>query len=155
MEIMRTFIILLILVASSAIANEDYKHGIAGFHSESELREFYQKVRESILEKDYEKIASLTHFPMSVYVGDVPTKNISQAQFVLNGPQIINKKILQAVYCSTFDSLRSNYRGVMIGQGSIWINKIKNKDSDPWRTVIWRFNNKPTKVIENYKNCYE
>ncbi len=117
------------------------------------MRAFYQNVKESILAKDYEKIAALTHFPISVYIGEVPTRNINKAQFIENGAQIINTKILQAVYCSTFDSLWSNYRGVMIGQGSVWINKVKQNDSDPWRTVIWRFNNKPTKEIDNYKNC--
>jgi len=135
---------LLLFFAVGTIAKEaPYKHSIAGFESESELKPFYLKVKGAILSKDYHAIATMLQFPTSLYVDGIPTRVISKDEFIKNGEKIINKRILRAVYCSTYETLWSNYSGVMLGQGELWFNKIKEKDEDPWQTVIWKINNKP------------
>lgn len=142
---MRKILILLLFFTVGTVAEETpYKHSIAGFESESELKPFYLKVKAAILSKNYEAIASMLSFPTSLYVDGVPTRAISKEEFVINGDKIINERILRAVYCSTYETLWSNYSAVMLGQGELWFNKIKEKDEDPWQTVIWKINNKPS-----------
>lgn len=141
---MRKILILLLFFTAGTVAEEaPYKHAIAGFESESELKPFYLKVKATILSKDYKAIATMLSFPTSLYVDGVLTRVISKDEFIKNGDKIINERILRAVYCSTYETLWSNYSGVMLGQGELWFNKIKEKDEDPWQTVIWKINNKP------------
>ncbi|PHS14990.1 MAG: hypothetical protein COA86_15120 [Kangiella sp.] len=141
---MRHLLILFLLFSFSVSAEESqYKHAVAGFDSESELKPFYEKVRVAILSRDYETIADLLFFPAGVYVGDKPTEVRSKKEFIALGDDIINERLLRAVYCSSYVALWSNYRGVALGQGEVWINMIKENDDDPWETVIWRINNKP------------
>lgn len=142
---MRKILILLLFFTLGTVAEgASYKHSIAGFESESELKPFYLKVKAAILSKDYEVIASMLSFPTSLYIDGIPTRAKSKEEFIMNGDKIINERILRAVYCSTYETLWSNYSGVMLGQGELWFNKIKEKDEDPWQTVIWKINNKPS-----------
>jgi hypothetical protein len=141
---MRNILILLLFFTVGTIAEEaSYKHSIAGFESESELKPFYLKVKGAILAKDYHAISTMLSFPTSLYVDGIPTRVLSKEEFIKNGNKIINERVLRAVYCSTYETLWSNYSGVMLGQGELWFNKIKGKDEDPWQTVIWKINNKP------------
>jgi hypothetical protein len=142
---MRKILILSLFFTAGIVAEEaQYKHSIAGFESESELKPFYLKVKAAILSKDYEAIATMLSFPTSLYVDGVLTRAISKDEFIKNGDKIINERILRAVYCSTYETLWSNYGGVTLGQGELWFNKIREKDEDPWQTVIWKINNKPS-----------
>ena len=79
---MRKIIILLLFFTLGTIAEEaPYKHSIAGFESESELKPFYLKVKGAILSKDYHAIATMLSFPTSIYVDGIPTRVISKDEF--------------------------------------------------------------------------
>ncbi|QYK11466.1 hypothetical protein K0I63_11765 [Shewanella rhizosphaerae] len=140
---MSKLLIFVIFLSWNVFAEEQrFKHYVAGFDTELEVRTFLSKIRESVLTGNYEKIASLMSFPTRLYVGD-ELKVVSKEEFIRFGNQIINERIFRAVYCSSYENLKSNYQGIMIGSGEIWITKIKDKEEDPWETVIWKINNKP------------
>ncbi len=65
---MRKILILLFFPPELSRKRLLYKHSIAGFDSESELKPFYLKVKGAILSKDYEAIATILSFPTSIYV---------------------------------------------------------------------------------------
>lgn len=135
------FIIFVFLQSSLSIA-ERYEHAGAGFETKEELEEFHSKVRKAVLSKDYRALSALMLFPAALYVGDTPTSVQTAEEFVRLGDKILNERLVRAVYCSDIDNLSSNYLGVMIGQGEIWITRLED-GSNGAKPVIFRINNSP------------
>ncbi|WP_346837989.1 hypothetical protein [Microbulbifer sp. SAOS-129_SWC] len=140
---MKYILILFLLLQSCIAVAERYEHAGAGFENKKELEEFYLKVRKAILSKDYQGLSELMLFPTGLYIGGNPTTVETAEEFVRLGDQILNDRLIQAVYCSNIDNLRSNYEGVMIGQGEIWIVRLDDGRSNTGKSVIFKINNNP------------
>ena len=93
---------------------------VAGL-SEQKVREFFAKLKSAVSARDVSGVAALTEFPLTLG-GDVSITNATM--FTAKYDAIFTPKVIQALKAQSFETLFSNWRGVMVGDGELWFSGI-------------------------------
>jgi hypothetical protein len=127
------------LALKSICGGDPYKR-YADLYGEDEFYEgFMKEVKTAILNGDKEWIGDNLVYPLSTTLGGKKPITIKdKKQLIANFDQIFHpaykEKLKSLCVCNMF----VNYRGIMLGNGEIWINNSSSEDYEP---VIVAINN--------------
>lgn len=147
----KKFLIVLVFfsISGNAISNSFYLN--TGLEKK-EVFDFYEIIKSIIETEQKELLSNLVSYPLTVYENDNNLLVIENSDdFVKNYNKIITERVKYTVACTGIDDLWSNSNGIMLADGVIWFSSVKDKDSDPWRTLITSINNKERKKGLWYK----
>jgi hypothetical protein len=105
---------------ATAMAAENVHETNTGL-TDAEVRKFFTELQRAASTRDVRGMAALTKFPLRVN-GKVSVKN--RREFIVNYRKIIKKRVRLAVEKQRYETLFSNYQGVMIGDGELWFARV-------------------------------
>jgi hypothetical protein len=110
-------LITLVGLLGNAFAEINKTAGIPDAEAES----FFNKVKVANATRDAQAMAKLAAFPLTVD-GKKSIKNASA--FIARYSEIFNADVVKAVEEQKFETLFSNYQGVMFGNGQLWFAAV-------------------------------
>jgi hypothetical protein len=103
---------------------------------------FMKKVRSAIVNKETEWLADNIRFPLKVSMGKKKKVTIrNRTQFISNAEKIINRVFMEKVRGACVCNMFSNYQGVMLGNGQVWIKDREGAGKSGLRYIITAINN--------------
>lgn len=110
----------MLFAAPYAIAAENAHMANTGL-TDSEVKAFLTELKRAASTRDVKGMAALTKFPLRVN-GKVSIKN--ERAFIGKYRKIIKKRVRLAIEKQPYETLFSNYQGVMIGDGELWFARV-------------------------------
>ncbi len=96
--------------------------------SYAEAGDLLRRLQHAVAAHDARAVAALTEFPLTVNGRRGPEDS---AGLVREFTSIYNDKVSQAVLRQSVDKLFANWKGLMIGQGEVWIRATCEEGSPP------------------------
>ena len=94
---------------------------VGGIKDEQAVKDFLARMREAANAGDKETIASLVHYPFSIFAGGEPAITYETASNLLaNYNQVITPSVIEAMKKAQYADLFVNYQGAMIARGGVW-----------------------------------
>lgn len=87
-------------------------------------RAVFDELQRAVAAKDAAAVASLVDYPLAATVDGKKTKIKDAPAFVAQYEKIVTPAIADAVVKQKYSDLFVNYKGVMIGDGQVWLNGI-------------------------------
>jgi hypothetical protein len=129
MKIILTFALALFLltnVCSAASFQQQNKYAVAGIDDAESVDKFFLELKTAVEKNERDKVVLLVDYPINVLIKGRRTRLRTKAELLKNYNTVFNEKVRQALAKSSAPSF-VNYQGVMIGDGEIWFNLIKDK----------------------------
>lgn len=106
-----------------AQASNDSKLEMAGVKSPEEMKDFLKKLQTALSANDKAAVAGMIKYPFKIYKDGVEKKSYpSEKEFVKDFDKFFTADVKKAVSDATYDSLFINAKGVMIGNGEVWMS---------------------------------
>ena len=99
----------------------------AKIENDVEADDFLLTLKEKIRQNDANGISLMISYPVTVVINKKRIKITSPERFVNNFSQIFNQKVTGAVLNQAPADVRASSKGLMIGNGVIWLNSINGK----------------------------
>jgi hypothetical protein len=90
----------------------------------SNVINFFLEIQDCVRTDNKEKLATLIHYPITIYVIDNETEIQNAAEFIANYEKIITPKWKDEVLAQEPATLFVNWQGVMVHRGKIWFAPI-------------------------------
>jgi hypothetical protein len=131
------------LTLTSALPSSRIDHRYSFVHGEdSDVESFMKLVKRSVLNKDKLWIANNTEYPISLRLNNDKAVTINNSQQLIdNFDQIFTDRFIEKLKSTCTCNLFCNYRGVMLGNGIIWIYDKTYSNSSNYNYVIITINN--------------
>jgi hypothetical protein len=123
MNIRMLLTLLLVILQFNAVADTDEKsrNRLKNLYGESDIYEhFFYELKNALIAKDAEKIASLNHYPIRVNFDNGTKYYKSKDEFIASYDKIVTEEMLERVKKQSFSTLFANSYGMHIGFGDIW-----------------------------------
>jgi hypothetical protein len=125
--------------ASAVTFLEERYNDIYG--TDVDVEKFMKKIKVSILGGDKEWIASHINFPLKTSISNNLVIIRNKKQLIDNFEKIFHPEFKNEIKSSCVCNMSSNYQGVMLGHGQIWINNKPNSTQDNFDFIITAINN--------------
>jgi hypothetical protein len=89
--------------------------------TEAEVQAFLKQIKEASAAKDPKAMAKLVKFPLRL---NGKKKVRSSRRLIARYDKVFNDVVTKAIEGQRYETLFSNYQGVMIGDGQIWFKKV-------------------------------
>jgi hypothetical protein len=106
----------------AAPAGDSGRFEAAGL-SDQEVRTFLDALQKGVRSSNADQVAALVEFPLDVHQCN-RTLHIQRKEFNQRFASVFDRKISKAIADATFETLFSNWQGVMIGDGEVWFTGI-------------------------------
>jgi hypothetical protein len=129
MKIILTFALALFIltnVCSATSLQKESKYAVAGIDDAEAVDKFFLELKKAVEKDERDKVILLVDYPINVLIKGRRTRLRNKAELLKNYDSIFNKNVKQALAKASAPSF-VNYQGVMIGDGEIWFNLIKDK----------------------------
>ncbi|MBU3675811.1 MAG: hypothetical protein FGM54_01315 [Chitinophagaceae bacterium] len=92
--------------------------------SDAAVEAYMKKVKMAILEGNATWLSTQVNYPYKVTGADGKTKNLkTKAEFMANYKYVVSESLKKRIADICTCNLFSNYRGIMLGNGEVWINE--------------------------------
>ncbi len=103
--------------------SNDGKLEMAGVKSAAEMKEFLQKLQTSLAANDKAAVAAMLKYPFKIYKNGQEKKNYkSEKEFLKDFDKYFTADVKKAVSDATYETLFINAKGIMIGNGEVWMS---------------------------------
>jgi hypothetical protein len=103
---------------------EESRYSVAGIDNASEFEEEFLLLQELITKGNKKAVAEYIAYPITVSIDGIRTDISNENSFVENYDKIISESVKKAIINQKVEETFVNYKGVMVGQGEIWLNKL-------------------------------
>ena len=110
----------------------DY-YAVCTSHSKEEVEAFAQKVKDYILNKDWESLAGTISYPITV--GDVECSNAEDFK-KLAFDEIFTEDFYTALENESCKDMFCNYSGIMLGNGQVWIGEVLEETEETGELMV-------------------
>ncbi|WP_141499699.1 hypothetical protein [Paenibacillus luteus] len=100
---------------------------IAGIDDPKAFIEFFNKLQKAVAANDKKAVANLIAYPLRVNHDGKSVEITSKKQFISKYNQIITDQVKKKLLAQDVDKVFVNWKGIMIGDGEIWISVFDNK----------------------------
>jgi hypothetical protein len=135
----------LLFLASVFVMTPDFVHASEGDPVNDEDKAYFSAIHDAVLGNAKEWLAGQLALPMKVTIHGHKVKIQTKKQFLQNYDEVINTYIRDSVRKQDINDLFKDWRGLMIGQGAIWYEKLgrNNSQDDPVTYCIIAINTMP------------
>lgn len=138
---------LLIAISQTSYADNKNPFKAIGIQNPLEIEAFFSSLQKDVRENNIEGISNKIVYPLTVRIYDkkVVLNDISDLQKNFN--RIFNDDVKAAILCQKYSDLGAQWRGIMVGRGTIWISMRflkdeskfdEEKDSDFTDRTLWK-----------------
>lgn len=135
MKAIALFLLILLSLSIPALAQEMERRTISGgYYEEKKLSPddigFFNDIKTAIETDNREWMANNVHYSLKVSLKEVKGWVDDKKQFLKYYDQIVTSKIKRVVARQKPEGLFKTYRGIMIGNGDIWIDMLGEADAN-------------------------
>lgn len=92
--------------------------------TDAQVEAYMKKVKTAILNNNKEWLSTQVSYPYKIYTPDGKTKTLKNKQeFISNYKLVVNESLKKRITDICTCHLFMNFRGVMLGNGEVWINE--------------------------------
>lgn len=92
--------------------------------TDAQVEAYMKKVKTAILNNNKEWLSTQVSYPYKIYTPDGKTKTLKNKQeFISNYKLVVNESLKKRIADICTCHLFMNFRGVMLGNGEVWINE--------------------------------
>jgi hypothetical protein len=122
---------LLLPLASFAQSATDVDKSIdSNLGNHAQFRTLFANLQKSVATHDAAAVAALVHYPITVKINGHATTFRTPERFIASYDQIFTPAIAEVVTGQNYTDLFVNYKGVMFGNGEVWLNSICQDPTD-------------------------
>lgn len=103
---------------------EESRYSVAGIDNASEFEEEFLLLQQLIAKGDKKAVAEYIAYPITVSIDGTRTDISNENSFIENYDRIITETVKKAIVNQKVEETFVNYKGVMVGRGEIWLNKL-------------------------------
>jgi|GEM_PF-1555854 len=96
---------------------------------------FIRAFQDAVRQNDPAKVGFFIRYPIAVTLGDKDIWLRSAKDFIKYYPQIFTPQMRATVINQDYETLFSNWQGVMFGHGAVWISEV-SPDPESDETII-------------------
>jgi len=96
----------------------------------AEYQALFTHLQKGVAAHDPAAVAALVHYPITIKIKASPTTFRTPQQFIASYDEIFTPAITKAVTDQKYSDLFVNYKGVMFGNGQVWLNSICQDPKD-------------------------
>jgi len=138
----RSKTIFFILTLKSSCYATTFEHRYSNFFgSDDDIEDFMKHVKNSILNNDKEWIANNIRYPITTTInGEKLIKIENKSQLIDNFDNIFYQEYKENIKSFCTCNLFSNYKGIILGKGQIWIDNIPKSNENKFGFCITQIN---------------
>jgi hypothetical protein len=118
---MPRLILLLAFCLLAALPAQAGKYGNAGIDDDAEVTAFLGKLQAALAKDDQAAVLALAEFPLRVNFAKKPA-SLERAAVQKRFKEVFSPHVRKAVAEAKADDLFSNWQGVMLGDGAVWMH---------------------------------
>ncbi len=111
-------------LAGSTVEPQENKYEVAGVSDPVAFETTFKEIQKYITEGNKEKVAEYVNYPLNVFGENTKGTIKDKAAFIAGYDKIITPEVQKAVAEQKLEELFVNYKGIMIGNGQVWIVPI-------------------------------
>lgn len=119
-------LLIFVNVCSAISLQQQNKYAVAGIDDSEAADRFFLDLQKAVEKNERDKVILMVAYPLYVRIKGRRTKLRNKAELLKNYNAVFNEKVKQAIAKSSAPSF-ANYQGVMLGDGEIWFNLLKNR----------------------------
>ena len=124
-------VFLLLPLATFAQSATDVDKSIdANLGDHTQYQALLTSLQKSVAAHDAAAVAALVRYPITIKIKGHGTTIRTPQQFIASYDQIFTPAIAKAVTAQKYADLFVNYKGVMFGNGQVWLNSICQDPKD-------------------------
>ncbi len=115
--------------APAAIAKADTKNPyyVAGIDNPAEFTTYYAKLQKAVKDNKPEEVAKLISYPMNLNKDNKTYVISNKTEFIKKYDRIFTSRVREQLLAQKADKVFVNWKGIMVGEGDLWIGKQDNK----------------------------
>ncbi|MFD1887252.1 hypothetical protein [Paenibacillus wenxiniae] len=101
---------------------------VAGFDSAKQFTGYFANLKRAVAKGNLDAVAKRVSYPLAVNQADGKRRSIlNEKQFLKEYSSIMTSKVRNALANQNVNDVFINYRGVMVGNGELWIGVVGGK----------------------------
>ncbi len=108
----------------TATDTDSNRYSVAGIENAAEFEEAFQDLQTFVANNDKKAVAEYIAYPINVTINGSKVEIKSEGEFVENYDNIMTEAVKTVFLKQKVDDTFVNYKGVMVGQGELWISSI-------------------------------
>jgi len=116
-------------VAVYAINLPDNPFAVAGIQDPAAFTSYFEKLQKNVAKNNKAAVADSITFPLRVNHNGKSVMIKSKKEFIKKYDNIMTAKVKKKLLAQKIDNLFVNWKGVMVGDGEVWLGQTKDKIS--------------------------
>ncbi|WP_042169524.1 hypothetical protein [Paenibacillus gorillae] len=112
---------------AAAAVKQNNPYEVAGIDNAAAFSKYFSKLQKEVKANKKEAVADLVSYPLRVNSGGKSIEIKNKKQFVAKYNQIFTDKVKKKLLAQKEDELFVNWKGVMVGDGEVWIGQFGKK----------------------------
>ena len=104
----------------------DNRYYTAGIDDPSDFEEFFRYLQEQVASDSQDIVAEYIAYPVNVMINGSKTAITTKSEFVENYDSIFTEEVKSAFLNQKVKEIVVSYQGIMVDQGKLWFNKLKD-----------------------------
>lgn len=129
------FILLHFTATPNAPVQNNGRYLEAGIEDDHQFERWFKKFQEFVGHENRDKIGDLIYYPVDVRINHKEVRIKNKREFLYRYSEMFTKEVKDIIKNQTIRGLNVSDKGVMVGNGEVWINVIENKPGF-WITAI-------------------
>ncbi|MDO3412242.1 hypothetical protein QWJ34_20935 [Saccharibacillus sp. CPCC 101409] len=113
--------------SASQTAQKNNPYYTAGIDDPAEFHTFFVKLQQAVAKNNKKAVASMVSYPLNVNTGGKTYKFATPARFIAKYDSIMTPEVKKTLGYAIEDDLFVNWKGVSVGDGTLWIGKLDGK----------------------------
>ncbi|MFF2887980.1 hypothetical protein [Paenibacillus sp. NPDC057967] len=116
-------------VAATSVTVSDSKNPyyVAGIDNPAEFTRYFAQLQKAVKDNKPEDVAKLMAYPMNWNHDNKQAVIHNKDEFIKSYDQIFTSRVREQLLAQAADKVFVNWKGIMVGEGDLWIGKQNNK----------------------------
>lgn len=110
---------------AAAVSNNPYY--VAGIDDPAEFTTYFAKLQQAVKAGNTKAVADLVNYPLRLNKDGKSFNIFTKEEFVQKYDRLFTPEVRQKLLAQKADKVFVNWKGIMIGEGELWIGKVNNK----------------------------
>ncbi|MFF2092225.1 hypothetical protein [Paenibacillus sp. NPDC058174] len=112
---------------TAAAVKQNNPYEVAGIDNAAAFSKYFSKLQKEVKANKKEAVADLVAYPLRVNSSGKSIEIKTKKQFIAKYNQIFTDKVKKKLLAQKEDELFVNWKGVMVGDGEVWIGQFGKK----------------------------
>ncbi|REK76423.1 hypothetical protein [Paenibacillus paeoniae] len=109
------------------VSDNSNPYYVAGIDSSAEFTTYFAQLQKAVKDNKPQQVADLISYPMNLNKDGKRTVIANKDEFIKNYDHIFTSRVQEQLLAQKADKVFVNWKGIMVGEGDLWIGKLNDK----------------------------